>query len=162
MNAFIEALPSVLRAAGESDEVAFAAAVAAWKVVAGETLRDLAIPTSLIDNTLAVAVEDAIWQKQLEAMRGQFLFRLKSILGQPLVRTLSFRVEPETVTAARKARALHLDRFDDFENSVIPLELLSAAACIQDPKLRAAFISAANKSLNRQEKDRKRDANNRS
>ena len=163
MNAFLEALPSVLRAAGESDEVAFAAAVAAWRNVAGETLRDLAIPVQLVDNTLTVAVEDAIWQKQLESMRGQFLFRLKSILGQPLVRMLTFRVAPETVAAARKARLRQLDSLDDFkDDSVIPLELLSAAACIQDPKLRAAFVSAANRSLTRQQKDRKRDASNRS
>jgi predicted nucleic acid-binding Zn ribbon protein len=94
MEALIKALPAVLRASGNAPEVAEAAAIAAWKHVAGAQLKDHALPQSLQDRTLRVAVRDAIWQKQLHSMRGQMLFRINSLLGQPIVGALEFVIEP--------------------------------------------------------------------
>jgi len=122
--------------------------------VAGEALRELAIPTKLVQNTLTVAVADAIWKTQLEAMRGQFLFRLNSILGQPLVRLLEFRIQPEIVAAAGSIRCSKNSSVNR-DDSPIPSELLSAAASIRDESLRRAFLAAATSSLNRQANDRK-------
>ena len=85
MDDLIRVLPKLLRAAGEAEEVAEAAALAAWRRVAGESLRGCAVPFRLYRKTLGVAVPDTTWQKQLEAMSGQLLFRLNSILGQALV-----------------------------------------------------------------------------
>src|SRR5688572_21865405 len=76
VEALIKTLPAVLRASGNAPEVAEAAAMAAWKHVAGEGLKDRAVPLNLEDRTLRVAVADMIWQKQLHAMRGQMLFRI--------------------------------------------------------------------------------------
>ncbi|HUE83390.1 MAG TPA: DUF721 domain-containing protein [Pyrinomonadaceae bacterium] len=154
MDAFIRALPAVLRAAGDSEEVIYAAVVVAWRDVAGEALRELAIPTKLVQNTLTVAVPDAIWKTQLEAMRGQFLFRLNSILGRPLVRLLEFRIQPEIVAAAGSVRCSKNSSVNR-DDSPIPSELLSAAASIRDESLRRAFLAAATSSLNRQANDRK-------
>jgi predicted nucleic acid-binding Zn ribbon protein len=64
---------------GRSNEVAEAAAIAAWKHAAGDGLKDHAVPVKLQERTLTVAVADAIWQKQLHSMRGQLLFRVNSI-----------------------------------------------------------------------------------
>ncbi len=155
MDAFIRALPAVLRAAGDSEEVTYAAVVVAWRDVAGEALRELAIPTSLVQKTLTIAVADAIWKTQLEAMRGQFLFRLNSILGQSLVRLLEFRVQPEIVAAAGRVRRSNDTSSTNSSESLVPSELLSAAASIRDERLRSAFLAAATSSLNRQANDRK-------
>jgi hypothetical protein len=95
MEALIKALPAVLRASGNAPEVAEAAAIAAWKHCAGEGLRDRAIPFALQDRTLRVAVADLIWQKQLTAMRGQMLYRINTLLGQPVVGAIEFVIDPE-------------------------------------------------------------------
>jgi predicted nucleic acid-binding Zn ribbon protein len=94
MEALIKALPAVLRASGNAPEVAEAAALAAWKHAAGEHLKDHALPLSLQDRILRVAVRDAIWQKQLHSMRGQMLFRVNSLLGQPIVGAIEFIIDP--------------------------------------------------------------------
>src|SRR5215475_2932172 len=93
MNQLIKSLPAVLRAAGDSEEVAQAAAIAAWKHAAGDGLKDHAVPVKLEDRTLTVAVADAIWQKQLHAMRGQMLFRVNNLLGQPIVGAIEFIID---------------------------------------------------------------------
>jgi hypothetical protein len=95
MEALIKALPAVLRASGNAPEVAEAAAIAAWKHCAGEGLKDRAVPLSLQDRTLRVAVADLIWQKQLHSMRGQMLYRINTLLGQPVVGTIEFVIDPE-------------------------------------------------------------------
>ena len=97
MEALIKALPGVLRASGNAPEVQEAAAIAAWKHVAGEGLRDRAVALNLEDRTLRVAVADMIWQKQLHSMRGQMLFRMNSLLGQPIVGAIEFVIDPEKV-----------------------------------------------------------------
>jgi predicted nucleic acid-binding Zn ribbon protein len=94
MEGLIKSLPAVLRASGNAPEVAEAAAIAAWKHAAGEGLRDHAVPLGLQDRTLKIAVADPIWQKQLHLMRGQMLFRVNSLLGQPIVGEIEFIVDP--------------------------------------------------------------------
>ena len=95
MNQLIKSLPTILRAAGDSEEVAEAAAIAAWKHVAGDGLKGHAVPVKLENRTLTVSVVDAIWQKQLHSMRGQLLFRVNTILGQPIVSAIQFVVDPK-------------------------------------------------------------------
>src|SRR6185369_12273196 len=95
MNQLIKSLPAVLRASGNAEEVAQAAAVAAWKHAAGDGLKNHAVPLRLEDRTLIVAVADRIWQRQLHAMRGQMMFRVNSILGQPIVSTIEFVIDPK-------------------------------------------------------------------
>ncbi|HJT66024.1 MAG TPA: DUF721 domain-containing protein [Pyrinomonadaceae bacterium] len=93
MEGLIKTLPAVLRASGNAPEVIEAAALAAWKYAAGENLKTHAVPLGLQDRTLRVAVADAIWQKQLHSMRGQMLFRVNSLLGQPLVGSIEFIID---------------------------------------------------------------------
>ena len=95
MEALIKALPAVLRASGNAPEVAEAAAIAAWKHCAGKGLRDRAVPLALQDRTLTVAVADMIWQKQMRAMRGQMLYKINTLLEQPVVGAIEFIVDPE-------------------------------------------------------------------
>jgi predicted nucleic acid-binding Zn ribbon protein len=98
MEGLIKTLPAVLRASGNAPEVIEAAAIAAWKHAAGENLKSHAVPLSLQDRILKVAVADAIWQKQLHAMRGQMLFRVNSLLGQPLVGSIEFIIDSQSTS----------------------------------------------------------------
>src|ERR1043165_9170300 len=144
MNQLIKSLPGVLRAAGDSTEVAEAAAIVAWKHAAGEGLKEHAVPLKVEDRTLTIAVADAIWQKQLTSMRGQLLFRVNTILGQPLVSAFNFVIDREH--AKPRLEQPHQDEPLDNE---VPLELWSAANTIHDPELRKNFLKTALLSLKR-------------
>lgn len=143
MNQLIKSLPGVLRAAGDSTEVAEAAAIAAWKHAAGDGLKEHAVPLKLENRTLTIAVADAIWQKQLHSMRGQLLFRVNSILGKPLVGVLDFVVDAKIAKAQRERPAQR----EELNDNEVPLELWSAASAIQDKELRRKFLKAALLSL---------------
>ena len=143
MNQLIKSLPTVLRAASDSAEVAEAAALAAWKHAAGDGLKEHAVPLRLENRTLTVAVADRIWQKQLTSMRGQMLFRVNSILGQPLVSALDFVIDPKLV----KPR-VESTQEEPLDNEV-PLELWTAANAIHDKELRKSFLKTALLSLKR-------------
>ena len=143
MNQLIKSLPSILRAAGDSEEVAEAAAIAAWKHAAGDGLKGHAVPVKLENRTLTVSVADAIWQKQLHSMRGQLLFRVNTILGQPIVGAIEFVVDPKLAMAEQQK-----PKEETIDNEV-PLELWSAANAIQDKELRKSFLKTATLSLKR-------------
>src|SRR5260370_40115055 len=140
MDELVTTLPNLLRVIGNSKEVAEAAAIAAWKHAAGEGLRDHALPLGLEGNTLVVAIADAVWQKQLGAMKGQMLFRINAILGQPLVSQIDLRIDPRM----EHSRALpRPEKKEDVLDNDVPLELWSAANAIKDKDLRQAFLKAA-------------------
>ena len=144
MNQLIKSLPQVLRAAGTSAEVAEAAAIAAWKHAAGDGLKEHAIALKLENRTLTVAVADPIWQKQLNSMRGQLLYRVNTILGQPLVSAFDFVIDPKRA----KPRVEQPEQEEPLDNEV-PLELWSAANTIHDKELRKSFLKTALLSLKR-------------
>jgi hypothetical protein len=150
MEQLIKTLPAILQAAGDSDEVREAACKAAWKAASGEVLSDNTVPIRLSGRRLTIAVADQIWQRQLQPMLGQMLFRMNSILGQPLVGHIELRIDPETVTMARERKERPTKRSGEGDNS-IPFELLSSAAGIKDTTLRNAFLNAATSSLKRVE-----------
>lgn len=148
MESLLKTLPAIMKAAGDSPEVAQAACFVAWKQITGEALRRNAFPLRLDDRTLVIAVADAAWEKQMQALSGQLLFRLNSMLGQPVVTYLEFCEAPETVNQARLALT---DSAQLREMAPVPVELLSAAAGIHDNDLRRAFIGAASSCIRRVE-----------
>jgi hypothetical protein len=150
----IRTLPKLLRAAGETEEVLEAAALVAWKRVAGEGLRAQAVPFRLYRKTLIVAVADATWQKQLEAMSGQLLFRLNSLLGQALVTYIEFRIDPKTVRAARAVVKIEETNRVEQESRALQSvsgEVAHAAVAIHDDDLRRRFLLAAGSCIDRRE-----------
>jgi hypothetical protein len=154
MDDLIRALPQLLRAAGEAEEVAEMAALVAWRRVAGEAMRGLAVPFRLYRKTLIVAVPDTTWQRQLEAISGQMLFRLNSVLGQALVTYIEFRVDPQTVQAERaRTQPVPADRLSQEERAIERADTLrEAAAAIHDETLRRRFLIAAGSYIGAQEK----------
>jgi hypothetical protein len=154
MDALFRAMPELLRAAGDAEEVAEAAACAAWRRVAGEELRRQAVPFRLYRKTLTVAVADATWQRQLEQVSGQLLFRLNSLLGQPVVTYIEFRVDPKTVDIERaRLRGNPPDKVVQELRALDHARPLSeVAAVIHDEQLRRRFLLAAGSYLDAQEK----------
>ena len=156
MDDLIRSLPGLLRAAGDAEEVAEAAALVAWRRVAGEALRGQAVPFRLHRKLLVVAVPDSAWQKQMERMSGQLIFRLNSILGQAVVTYLEFRVDPKTVQAER-AR-LNRKKIDLVAHERRALqharELADAARAIPDEDLRRRFLLAAGSYMDAQERNK--------
>jgi hypothetical protein len=154
MDDLIRALPKLLRAAGEAEEVAEAAARVAWRRAAGEALRGQAVPFRLYRKTLVVAVADTAWKKQLEAMSGQLLFRLNSLLGQAVVTFIEFRIDPATVRAEREALSPMTATAEQQEQRALKSaagEVLSAADAIHDEDLRRRFLLAAGSCIDRRE-----------
>jgi hypothetical protein len=156
MDDLIRTLPKLLRAAGETEEIAEVAAMVAWRRIAGTALRGQAVPFRLYRKTLVVAVADTTWQKQLEAMSGQLLFRLNSLLGQAVVTFIEFRIDPKTVQKERAAQ--HLQETDREEQQRRALrsasgELSAAAVAIQDEDLRRRFLLAAGSCIDRRERE---------
>jgi len=157
MDDLIRALPGLLRAAGDAEEVAEAAAMVAWRRVAGEALRGQAVPFRLHRKLLVVAVPDTAWQKQLEKISGQLIFRLNSLLGQAVVTYIEFRVDPVTVRDER-ARLLGHTEFDRAAHERRALQharqLSEAARAIQDEDLRRRFLLAAGSYIDAQQRNK--------
>ena len=146
MDKLIKTLPKVIAAAGGSEEVAEAACAAAWNHALGEVLSSHALPGQLANKTLVIAVRDNIWQRQLEDLRPQLLYRLNSVLGQEVVKSIEVRIEP-----ARFKKLIDHASVDEHGTAAqaVPIELVSAAAGIQDASLRRAFLGAAVSCVNR-------------
>ena len=148
MNRVIDSLPVILKASGAPPEVAEASCIAAWKHAVGEGLSMHAVPVELRGQTLVVAIADNLWQRQLEPIRGQLLFRLNSVLGQPLVKSIELRIDSKRVELERARQVKHTVAPVDYQ---VPSELLSAAARIEDAELRRAFLGAATSCVKRLE-----------
>ena len=148
MEGFLKSLPAILAAAGTSAEVAEAACQVAWKPAVGEALSVHARPIKFEDNVLTIAVADNVWQRQLELMRPQLLFRLNSVLGRPLVKLIQICIAPELFRTAADSES----RSAKAASGSVPFELLAAASDIQDSALRRAFLGAATSCIERLER----------
>jgi hypothetical protein len=78
-------------------------------------------------------------------MRGQLLFRVNSILGQPVVGTIEFEINPKHF----KARTEPPQQPEQLLDNEVPLELWSAANAIHDKELRKSFLKTAMAALKR-------------
>lgn len=151
MDELFQALPKLLRAAGESEEVLEAAAFAAWRRASGEALRGCAVPFRLYRKMLVVSVADETWRRQLEQVSPQYVFRLNSLLGQAVVTYIEFRVDPKTVNEERARMHRPLQEQFAREESALSraCELNDAASAIRDEDLRRRFLLAAGSCMNR-------------
>jgi hypothetical protein len=142
--------PKLLERAGDNPELAEAAAITAWKRIAGEGLEHHATPMSLRDGRLIVAVADDVWKKQLERMSKDLTFRINKLLRREVVTTIQFRVNaralktrPDNAAASRK----HVRP---------PTDVIASAAEIEDVDLRERFIRAATNCIDHREERARR------
>ena len=147
MEQFNSLLPQVVRAGASSNELMRVAVGAAWNHIVGEGLRQYAVPIEFREQTLTVALIDAIWKRQLQSMLAQLIGRTNAALGQPLVRNVEFVIDPEAISeSGRKFTSARL-RIPSQEP--LPPDLSEAAASIKDPRLRTLFTGAAQSCLQR-------------
>jgi len=69
-------------------------AVAAWSAVIGKRLAGRTKVVELRDNRLVVEVEDALWQRNLNGLRGQILTNFQKALGAAAPGEIEFRIGP--------------------------------------------------------------------
>jgi hypothetical protein len=146
MNSLLKLMPTMMRLSGDNEAVREQAAFAAWRFVTGQQIAHSCIPLKLEQKHLIVAVLDEAWKKQMERVSGDFLFRLNSVVGAPIVTLIEFRIDYEFVKATQAATPKppvfeHTQELTD--------ELSPAAAHIKDEALRAQFLRAAAKYLER-------------
>ena len=137
-------LPKILAGAGENAGLSEMAAKIAWRRIAGEGLRDHAVPSRLQEKTLTVAVADAVWQKQLQPMSAELIFRINKLLQQKVVKKIEFRIDPRALSNLIVQR-----RATPRVSEPLPPTVVSSAAEIQDSELRERFMRAAENCISR-------------
>src|SRR2546429_3294597 len=138
-------LPKLLRANGANAELAVKLA---WSKAAGTGLRRHTIPVRLESKTLIVAVADPIWQKQLQHMSAELIFRINNLLQGNLIDAIEFRVD---AGALKSNQPTDRTSVKDPTNQPVPTELLFAASAIADEELRERFVRAAQNCIERRD-----------
>lgn len=148
MQSLLKMLPIMMRLAGDHEEVREQAVFTAWRAATGGRLDISCAPFRLYQRTLIVAIKDQMWKRQMEHEARGFIFKLNSLLGEPLVTYIEFRVDPAFVEKAQQ----HEDQSVHFHQTrELEAELNTAAARIKNDELRAAFLHAAARCLERRE-----------
>lgn len=137
--------PKILAGARENAALSEIAAKIAWRRVSGEGLRDHAVPSRLQEKTLTVAVADAAWQKQLQPMSAELIFRINKLLRQKVVERIEFRIDPRGLARGTAKRSSPRVR------EPLPTTVVSSAAEIQDAELRERFMRAAENCISRRD-----------
>ena len=138
-------LPKLVRANGANAELAVKTA---WSKAAGAGLRRHTIPVRLVSQTLIVAVADQIWQKQLQHMSAELIFRINNLLQGKLIEAIEFRVD---AGALKSNRLTNKTSAKERKDQPAPTELLFAASSIADEELRARFVRAAQNCIERRD-----------
>jgi hypothetical protein len=155
MNELFRTLPALLKELEDNESVREAVVFAAWRRIAGDGLREKAVPYRLFQKHLIVAVESTMWKRHLETLSGQMIFKLNSALGQALVTFIEFRIDDETVQTERgKHRKILVDENEMREAALekVTPKLRHAADAIKDDNLRYQFLLAAGSALAQKER----------
>lgn len=148
------ALPALLKEFDDNEAVREAVVFAAWRKIAGDALRDHAVPNHLFKKHLVIAVSSETWRKHLEHLAGQMIFKINSKLGSAVVTFIEFRVDENAV---KIERAKYLRSADQTIPNEIALgevtpKMRHAADAIKDDNLRYQFLLAAGSCLVRKKK----------
>jgi hypothetical protein len=150
MNSLLKMLPFIVRLTGDNEEAREQAAFAAWRAAAGEGVTSVCAPFRLYRKQLIIAVLDQTWKKQMEKISGEYLFKINSALGAPIVTFIEFRVDRKHVRQSIKSPE---KKFKFQHTEELEEELRSSATCIRDEALREQFLRAAAKCLERKGMD---------
>jgi hypothetical protein len=150
MDSLAKLLPALVRHTDDSAPAREAAVFAAWSSVAGGAVRHVAAPIRYDNSLLVVSTVDLTWRTQLERLASQYIFRINSLLGAPMVRRINFNVDAAAVAAYEKS--VFRPPVEPIDAAPYARELSSDAEVIEDPELREAFLRAASKCMARTEK----------
>lgn len=152
MNELFRALPALLKEYEDNEDVREAVIFAAWRKIAGETLRDRAVPHRLFKKHLVIAVMSDTWKKHLEHLSGQMIFKLNSVLGSAVVTYIEFRIDEQSVLrdrAKHKSSIVSNDNVGEKALDELTPKLRHSADAIKDDHLRYQFLLAAGSCLAR-------------
>jgi hypothetical protein len=155
MNELFRALPALLKEFDDNETVREAVTFAAWRKIAGESLRQHAVPYSLYQKRLTVAVKSETWRKHLEHLSGQMIFKLNSSLGQALVTFIEFRVDEKAVEKENYKNTpptLSPEELEEIALEEVTPKMRRSADAIKDDNLRYQFLLAAGSCLARKKK----------
>jgi hypothetical protein len=155
MNELFRALPALLKEFDENENVREAVVFAAWRRIAGEGLREKAVPFRLFNKHLIVAVTNETWKKHLEHLAGQMIFKLNSALGAAIVTFIEFRVDEKTIETERakhRKQTLSDAELEEMALEEVTPKLRRSADAIKDDNLRYQFLLAAGSCLARKKK----------
>lgn len=152
MEDLFRALPALLKEFEENDELREAVTFAAWRKIAGDALREHAVPFHLYKKHLVISVRHETWKRHLERLSGEMIFKINSVLGSAVVTFIEFRVDEKTVLQERMKN--RKKTISDAEQTEIALEAVSpklrfSADSIKDDNLRYQFLLAAGSCLAR-------------
>ena len=155
MEELFRALPALLKEFEDNQDVREAVIFAAWRKIAGDALRDRAVPHRLFKKHLVIAVMSDTWKKHLEHLSGQMIFKLNSVLGSAVVTYIEFRVDEKVVLDDRAKHRKSIVSDENIKenamNEVTP-KLRHSADAIKDDNLRYQFLLAAGSCLVRKKK----------
>lgn len=160
MQDLFRALPKLLKEFEDTEEVREAVVFAAWRRIAGESLSEHTVPYRLFNKHLIIAVADKMWKRHLESLSGQMIFKLNSILGQPVVTFIEFRIEAATLEAERakhRKQTLSDEELREIALDEVSPQLRRSADAIADDNLRYQFLLAAGSCLARKKILREKD-----
>lgn len=154
MNELFRALPALIKEFDDNEAVREAVAFAAWRKIAGDMLRDHAVPAHLFKKHLVVAVSSETWRKHLEHLAGQMIFKINSKLGSAVVTFIEFKVDEDAVKAerAKYGKSSLEDISDETALSEVTAKMRHSADSIKDDNLRYQFLLAAGSCLARKKK----------
>ncbi|MDQ2746762.1 MAG: DUF721 domain-containing protein [Acidobacteriota bacterium] len=155
MQDLFRALPKLLKDFEDTEEVREAVVFAAWRRIAGESLSGHTVPFRLFNKHLIIAVADKTWKRHLESLSGQMIFKLNSVLGQPIVTFIEFRIEAATLEAERakhQRQTLSEEELNEIALDQITPQMRRAADAIADDNLRYQFLLAAGSCLARKDR----------
>lgn len=146
-------LPGIFDDVEGAEMVREAIVFAAWRRIAGDGLAEHAVPLRLEKGRLFVAVPNQMWQRQLEDLCGQMVFRLNAALGEPAVTYIELRIDENAVHSQRsEMQIVSEERLRSEALDEITLELAIAADAIGDDELRRQFLLAAGNCLVRKKR----------
>jgi len=155
MNELFRALPALLKEFDDNETVREAVAFAAWRKIAGESLRQHAVPFQLNQKRLTIAVKSETWRKHLEHLSGQMIFKINSVLGSAVVTYIEFRVDETAVEKENhkaKTTTLSDEELEEIALDEVTPNMRRSADAIKDDNLRYQFLLAAGSCLARKKK----------
>jgi len=115
MDDIFSALPVLLDRHNDNEDVRRAVVFAVWRRIAGESLVGRAVPFGLDGSRLKIAVADRNWQRNIEQLAKEMIFKMNYIFGRPEVKFIEFVIDGDalkspssrTDRAEREAREAH-------------------------------------------------------
>ncbi len=149
MQDLFQLLPVVANELGENDVAREALVFAAWRRAAGDGLSEHTAPVNLRQKRLVVAVANRMWQRHLQDLSGQMLFKLNSLLGSAEITYVEFCIDEAAAKVSSPRPGRDPDEVERLAMLEVTTEMRRAALSIKDDVLRDQFLVAAGSCLAR-------------